>query len=606
MTPKRTLAEPNAQPAQSQEKAKREAIKRMGEALERALKRALLNKAMEERSIAVSREAVRNLSIEGITAEDASVLLATKALGLMQTMRKNERVEFLADATGKIEAMLNTHEIPVLFADTCEGAGPLDREVNAATTLRDFSSLAEQMYRQYHRVCDDDASPKNSDADYYTTHWIPISKRELHTGVISVRVADLSIEPEKKLEYLEGEALSYSDERRLELFNAMLEVWQKAADMMGQGFKVATKIRRNAVDLTDRHFRQEGAGPKEREGSMLYHEAVELHGKLEPCARQVEKIFIKDGLLPEMVKKIGEKFSLKVQLESQTSDPDEVCTIKGPAGMFRKVLRKRAHGNPDYGVGDIQDICRTTVVVYGSLKEARTVADWIRIGLTHNMARFRIDRIAIKDEKRESGYEAAHVVFEIKIDGKAVPCEIQVRTKEMHEDAKMGKFSHGLKEAGITTEEQRAIMDRVLAFFREWFRRSEIMNQTQKLEKKKIGMELDRKSQTYRINIMDMRGGMPKSSHISVRAEKDEAVGGVVALAGLLGVKTKVEGAGKEKLDLFDKCPEEIVITLEKGQGVGRSTCEKLMGGAVVTPAAIEKIREYMKTIPKRGLFRKD
>jgi ppGpp synthetase/RelA/SpoT-type nucleotidyltranferase len=314
-------------------------------------------------------------------------------------------------------------------------------------------------------------------------------------------------------------------------------------------------------------------------------------------------------MLPGMLKKLEERFGVRIRLESQTSNPDEIYRIKGPAGIFWKVQRKRMRGETDYGIGDTQDFFGTTAVVYGNNEQVRKVADWIRIKLIHSGAKFRIDRIAIKDEERETGYRASHIVFEIKVDGVAVPAEIQVRTKEMHEEAKLGRFSHGLREAGISNEEHRRIMENLVDWMGGEFRKSEEIHQTQKMEREKKKGEPREKQRAYTVRILDIREKKTKQEYGKIQAKKGETVGGIVALAVGLENKVKVtDGSvqnGEKTLDFYEKCPPQINLTIEKGNGPGRSTCEKLLKGSVVSPEAVAKIQEHLKKFKKKRWGRK-
>ncbi|MBD3398285.1 hypothetical protein GF412_03720 [Candidatus Micrarchaeota archaeon] len=607
MTPKRRMGKckqkktsrPPADPA----KAKKRGFDKLSNALEDALEATAKNTGMAERSIMVSRETVRMIPIQIKSAEDMKMLLAAKALGLMQCMRKGEREAFLGDAAGRVDKELNKHSIPLLFVGSCkEEKTALDQEVNAAGTIHGFSGLARKYFDAYYKLCDDDVSPITEEADYYTTHWVPISEGRYGRAVIYARLADLSVEPEKKLEYLENEGVRYrQDWKSLELFDKMRKVYQVIADFVGRGATVATSIRKNATDLMDRHFSK--GELKEKEGFELYRECKEWHDKLKPHAENVAAALMTEGVLPEMLRKLEGKFGLKIRLESQTSNPDEIYRIKGPAGIFWKVRRKRKRGEPDYGIGDIQDFIGTTAVVYGNEGDVRKIADWIRIGLLQSRAKFSIDRIAIKDEERETGYRASHIVFEIKVDGVAVPAEIQVRTKEMHEEAKLGRFSHAFKEAGISSGEHRRIMEKIAELMGGEFRKAEEIYETQKTERRKVARGRKKDVAIYRVTVLDLRKRRAKQEHLSVKAKNKEVVGGIVVLAIGFGNKVKVTDAsmeGENGLDFFGECPQEITITVEKGKGPGRDTCDELLKGKVLTPNAVEAIQEYKKTLKRK------
>jgi len=612
MTPKRHGMGPKTRssyPPASPAAAKKDLFRKMSGAMERTFKKVAEDPVIVPRSIAVSRETVRLIPMEIESAEDLSVLLAAKALGLMQCMTKPERSAFLHESAGKVHGLLNKYSGASLFAqhDSEEREG-IEEEIEAATEIDSFRVRAETLFRAYHTLCRDDVSLKIDDGDYYTTHWCPIAEETVHRAVIYARLADLTVEPAAKLEYLDGRTnINYQDWERLELFKSMRKVYARIADMVGHGMSAAIAIRRNATDLMDAHF-SKGEDPDEKEDFVLYHQAKERFEYLEPHAKEVANLLITNGVLQSMATNLGKKFKLNVELVSHTSNPDELYRIKGPAGIFWKLRKSRDNKDGKYSsVEDLQDNVGVTVQVDGSFKDAWVIADWIRIGLTHQRAKFRINRIDIKDkENEETGYHAAHVVFDMTVDGVAVPCEIQVRTRETHEAAKMGKYQHGIKEAGITTEEHRKIMERVLKVLGIEFQLAQKQNELERLEQEKAlaaAMEISKKR--YMVKVFNRRKSRATFEDVEVWAKKGEVVGGIVALSSGFKSKIKVEeiNGGEQpngKLDLFDECPGNITISIEKGRGPGKETLERLISGKVITPEAVEAIRERLGEMPKK------
>ena len=62
---------------------------------------------------------------------------------------------------------------------------------------------------------------------------------------------------------------------------------------------------------------------------------------------------------------------------------------------------------------------------------------------------------------------------------------------------------------------------------------------------------------------------------------------------------------GQTVLDLFDESPGSIFVTVKKGKGVDKNTCDLLLNAKVISPEAIEAITEYRKGAPKKRKWRK-
>ena len=576
----------SSRPPENPAKLKRWAFRRLATAQERAFVKAVKEETIVHRSLTVSREIVKLLHVEEPTADDVKVMLAAKALGLMQSMRKEERGEFLKDSSGRVNTIMQRHQMEVLFSEDGDPEITPDDMIDVASKILGFRNLAEELFDDYHYLAHLDFVDKE-DTDYRELYAEPIVEEQISRFVILARIVDMAIEPQKKIDYLGIGGNDADDKRLMEFFRTMNAVYYPLADLVGLGTTMAVQIRRNATDLLEVLLSRKD---EEHDDVQLYRECKAVHNLLEPAAEKVAKELIHTGKLEKMLEDISRRFGVDLELASHTSNKEEKYRVKGPSGMFWKCKRKGCV------IDDLQDFLGMTVVVDGSLEDARKVADWIVIKLRH----IQIKKADIKDKERESGYWVPNVVFKVGGKGMDVPVEIQVRPRKTHLESKTGKFSHGIKVS-------RSFVDRDLVkALKPSFEAMEDIFDTQRLNRG----DLDLKSgntRKYNVQVLDKTAKATDASYtMSVEANKGEVVGGVVALSTGLGKAVVITSRdGQTVLDLFDESPGSIFVTVKKGKGVDKNTCDLLLNAKVISPEAIEAITEYRKGAPKKRKWRK-
>lgn len=570
----------SSRPPENPAKLKRWAFKRLAATQERAFTKALNDGSIAQRSITVSREIVKLLHVKEPTADDVRVMLAAKALGLMQSMCKEERGEFLKDSSGRINGIMQKHQMEALFAEE-ELDETQNAAVDAASKILGFRDFAEELFDDYHYLAHLDFVEKK-DTEYMELYAKPIVNEEISRFVIIARLVDMAIEPQKKIDYLGVGGTEQDDKRLMELFRTMNAVYYPLADLIGLGTTMAVQIRRNATDLLESLLNQKD---KDHEDMKLYRECKVTHSVLEPAAMKIAKELVVKGKLRAMLDDISKRLNLEMELASHTSNAEEQYRIKGPSGMFWKCKRKGCV------IDDIQDFLGMTVVVDGNLEDARKVADWIVIKLRH----MQIKKADIKDKERESGYWVPHVVFKVREKGMDVPVEIQIRPRKTHLESKTGKYAHGLKVG------RSFVSKGLVEALRPSFEAMEGLFDTQRIMRKDINLESSR-TKKYAVQVLDETVKASEASYtLNIDANKGEVVGGVVALSTGLDKRVLVMSKdGKTELDLFGESPGEIFVIVKGGKGVDQNTCDLLLNEKVSTPNAIEAITEYRKGAPTK------
>jgi hypothetical protein len=570
-----------SRPPENPAKLKRWAFRRLATAQERAFVKANRDGAIEHRSLTVSREIVRLLHVEEPTAEDIRVMLAAKALGLMQSMRRDERREFLKDSSGRVHGIMQKHQMESLFSEETLGDDQ-NAAVDVASKILGFIILAEELFDDYHYLAHLDFVDKK-DTDYRGLYAEPIVNEELSRFVILARIVDMAIEPQKKIDYLNMGGTELSDKKLMEFFRTMNAVYYPLADLIGLGTTMAVQIRKNATDLLESLLSRKD---ENHEDVRLYRECKVTHHVLEPSAKKIAKELVIDGKLRKMLDDISKRLGLDMELASHTSNAEEQYRIKGPSGMFWKCKRKACV------IDELQDFLGMTVVVDGSIGDAREVADWIVIALRH----MQIKKADIKDKERESGYWVPHVVFKVRKNGLDVPVEIQVRPRKTHLESKTGKYAHGLKVG-------RSFVDGALVKALEpAFMGMEGIFDTQRLTRKDLDIKPSN-TRKYGVQVFDKTAKPSDASYtLTVDANKGEVVGGLIALStGLEKSVVVTTRDGQSELTLFNESPGDIFVMIKKGKGVDQNTCDLLLKGKVVTPEAIEAITEYRKNAPRKS-----
>ncbi len=570
-----------SRPPENPAKLKRWAFKRLAAAQERAFTKALADDSITQRSLTVSREIVKLLQIEEPTAEDIKVMLAAKALGLMQSMRGEERRAFLTDSGGRINGLMQKHQMEALFAEE-ELDETQNASVDMASKILGFMALAKELFDDYHYLAHLDFVDKK-DTDYRSLYAEPIVKEEISRFVIIARLVDMAIEPQKKIDYLGIEGTYQDDKRLMEFFRTMNAVYYPLADLIGLGTTIAVQIRKNATDLLESLLSKKD---EDHEDMKLYRKCKVTHSVLEPAAKKIAEELVVNGKLRKLLDDISKRLDLDMELASHTSNAEEQYRIKGPSGMFWKCKRK------DCVINELQDFLGMTVVVDGNLEDSRKVADWIVIGLRH----MQIKKADIKDKERETGYWVPHVVFKVRKNGLDVPVEIQVRPRKTHLESKTGKYAHGLKVG------RSFVSKDLVEALRPSFEAMEGIFDTQRLMKKDLDIKPSN-TRKYGVQVFDKTANPGDASYtLSVDANKGEVVGGLIALStGLEKSVVVTTRDGQTELTLFDESPGDIFVTIKRGKGMDQNTCDLLLKGKVGTPEAIEAITEYRKTAPRKS-----
>ncbi len=570
----------SSRPPETLAKLKRWAFRRLATAQERAFVKANKDEAIAHRSLTVSREIVKLLYVEEPTADDIKVMLAAKALGLMQSMRSEERRAFLTDSSGRVNGIMQTHRMEELFAEE-ELDDAQNIALGVASEILGFRTLAEDLFDDYHYLAHLDFVEKK-DTDYRELYAEPIVNEKISRFVIIARLMDMAIEPQKKIDCLGVGGTEISDKRLMEFFRTMNAVYYPLADLIGLGTTMAVQIRKNAMDLLESLLSKKD---KDHEDVRLYRECKVTHSVLEPAAMKVADDLVVKGKIRAMLDGISKRLGLEMELASHTSNAEEQYRIKGPSGMFWKCKRKGCV------IDDIQDFLGMTVVVDGDIEDSRKVADWVVIKLRH----MQIKKADIKDKERESGYWVPHVVFKVRENGMDVPVEIQIRPRKTHLESKTGKYAHGLKVG------RSFVSQNLVDALRPSFEAMEGLFDTQRLKRKDFDLKPSRKMRCF-VQIFDETADPQNaSSTMSITANKGEVVGGIIALStGLEKSVIVTTKDGQTELDLFDQSPDAIFVRIKKGKGPDKHTCDLLLNGRVHTPEAIEEIREYKKHVPNK------
>lgn len=573
------LKDTASRPPPDPKKLKKWAFRRLADAQERAFQKLFIHSGIDERSIKVSREIIKLLDYKELDADTVRVLLAAKALGLMQSLRSGQRNAFLNDSSGRISGLIKKHNLGELFSNGEDGEGEV---IDTIRKILAHHELAVEFFDHYHVLALVDFA-KKEDADYKELYSEPIISGEYPRPVIFARLVDLATEPQKKIDLLGMGGNETEDRQLIELFRTMTAVYYPLADLIGQGLTLAVPIRRNATDLLEMLL---STKDEKHEDVLLYRKCKALHAYMEPAAEKVADELIRGGKLERIISDISKKLKVNVELASHTCNSEENYRIKGPSGMFWK---EKLKGRP---VEEQQDFLGTTIVVDGGFEDARNVADWLVIGLRQHLQLRKID---IKDSRRESGYKVPHVVFKIKKNGIEVPVEVQVRPEKTHQESKTGKFSHGLKVGRSFVN-----MDLVESL-RPSFLAMENKYDTQRLRREGL-LDKSEELESYTVQVYDEEERfLQKSlSYRTARAKKGEVVAGIIALAVGMDRAVKVLDKDGNELDLFENSPMEVFVKMRKGRGIDRGTCELLLNGKVVTKEAIEEIRAYKEKAPRK------
>ncbi len=573
--------------------------KMLAEAQEEAFKRAAKNLVLVERSISISR-GITFFYPNGVrTGHDLREILAAKALGLMQSLPASEREDFLRNSRGKIISIFDRENLTgILGGDATNPEEAVDRKVSLLSEILAYEKDLHTLFQRYRDLYVQDVMEKD-ESEYNEMYAQPILSGEVPPAAMYAKLLDLAFEPEKKISEVGNSGPYYNDREMMELLKTMMSVYYPLSDAMGLGTTLAIKIRRNATVMLENLLKRKAeAGehtPADVEMLNLYEMCREFHGYIEEPARQLAKSFILGGKFEGIIDSLGKRFGLKIELASHTSDKEDVYRIKGPSGMFWKIIKYRKKGIPDYNIHKLKDVLATTLVVDGDFEDAKAVANRITRELKQSL---RATEINIKTMPRETGYAVPHVTCLVKVGEDEVPFEIQVRPAETHEDARTGPLSHAAKTSGFITG---PLVEKLKTTFREMETAHDTMRLSRPLAKKK-----DTEHVIFRFRVFDDTCKEPAiSGSERVAARGGECVGGIVALSVGLGKAVEVTDERGKMLDLFEKCPEEIVIRVKKGKGLNKETCKMLMDGKVITPEALRIVSDYCKSLPKKGFFRR-
>ncbi|MEM4271993.1 MAG: hypothetical protein QXH30_00205, partial [Candidatus Bilamarchaeaceae archaeon] len=515
--------------------------------LEESFRRTAGNMAVFDRSIAVSRE-ILSFYPKGAESEGGlREILAAKALGLMQSMEREERTAFLKSASGRVAVTLETEMREWPFGERREGESRCLRE-EAIARICSFRQLAEDNFEIFRYICLQDAIEKDEN-EYYEMYAQPIISGEFPAAVIYARLVDAAIDPEKKILNVGRGAPYYNDRELMEVLKTMMTVYYPLADAMGLGTTLAVSIRRNATTILEGLLRRKAENgmheDADREMLALYERCKDYYLYLEKEAEQLAKRFIVGGQMEAILSSLRERFGVGIMLASHTSNCEDIYRIKGPSGMFWKIRKYRKKGDAEYDIHRIKDVLAATIVVDGALEDARAVADRL---VWHLKQRLKAKEINIKSIPRESGYEVPHVTCKAKVNEKEIPFEIQVRPAKIHKEAKTGLLSHAAKISGFITGQ---LVEKLKPTFQEM----ELANETMRLMREKQRAERRRNAFRHRVSIVRL-GNCKRGNGRAIDAYRGECVGGVVALA------LNAEGASIEtKIEIMDAEGGQLPLT---------------------------------------------
>lgn len=590
------------------------AMEKLAMAQEDAFKRAAkLPEDIADRSVEISRK-VTFMYSKGVNSEaEMKELLAAKALGLMQSLTYPERSDFLRGASGRIITILKMENVADIFIGRIENSQEREgRQIELLASLSRYDKLANEYFDMLRYVCLLDVTDKDA-AEYHEMYAKPIISGEIPRPVMYVRLWDLAIDPEKKIEFIGRGGPVYNDRQLMELSRTMISVHYPLSDAIGLGTTQAIDIRRNATRMLEGLLRAKVENGTHTQADIenleLYERCRDYYYFIEQPAKKFQSEFIHSGKLKEIVDLLGKRFGLEIALASHTSNEEDVSRIKGPSGIYLKIknYRKRAEkarreGDvkrikkyEGYDINRVPDIVGATMVVKGTLEDATEVADRL---VWHLRQQLKATEFEVDAVPRDTGYTVPHVTCKAKVDGEEVPFEVQVRPAETHEEAKTGGLSHATKLSGFITGE---LVEKLKATFSEM----ETAHDTLRLFRASLP-RADSKQKAFMVSVFEgpkREGEIPDSK--KVIAYKGECVGGVVALSVGLSKPVEVTNGEDRGLDLFGECPGGIVIRKKKGAGINKETCKMLMDGKVITPEALRIFAEYYKIAPSKKWYKR-
>ena len=584
---------------------KKEAFRRLAGLQEEVFRKVAKNRGLVERSILISRE-MPCFYPDGVADEkELAKALAAKALGLMQSLTAPERKEFLRVTNGRIFSETSREEWLGLFLDGQKEENREMAKIAITNSILEYGRDAKELFDIYRLICIQDVMPKE-ESEYNQIYAQPIISGECPAEVMYLRFLDLANEPEKKMSLLASGGEYYRDSEMLELSKTMMNVYYPLADAVGKGTTLAVGIRRNATTILERilHKRVESETHTEEDVRMLetYERCKEYYKYILEYAKRLAENFIANGELGRIVSDLGNRFGMRMELASHTSNPADVYRIKGPSGMFWKIDRyRKKRGRLDYDIHMISDVLATTVVLDGDLEQASAMARRLMWAMKQ---RFKVlYNVSIKDKPRETGYIVPHLVAGIKVDGEDVPFEVQVRPVEAHAQAKTGPLSHAIKiSSGFIT---MPLVERLGETFQG-------METVDTLNMRLRNSEAPcKKAETEAHSITVLGGKKGKNTRMRKDAWRGECAGGVAAmcmheLGAPLSTKFEIAGGDGKTLSLWDPCPQEMVLYLGQGKKVGPDTWKGLLHEKVITPKAREIVSGHCRdSKPKRGLWKK-
>ncbi len=587
-----------------------EAARKLAEVQEDAFRKAVRGNPLLERSIAVSK-GVTAFYPNGVEKpEDIREILAAQALGLIQSLSRSESERFLATSSALVFQAMQKDRIPDIFMGKKElNAEDAElRRMDVLSMVLSYTTETTQLFKIYRSICDSDVTEKDK-SEYDEIYAQPIINDEIPRVVMLLRFVDLSESIEDKIAVLGESGSYYTDRELLELSKTMMDVYYPLSDGIGLGTTRAVMIRRHATNILEavlkRKAKMGGADDRDIEKLRLYERCKIYYDMLEPSAEKLAAEFITSGELKGILGQISQKTKLKMELASHTSDNEHIYRVKGPSGIFWKVLKHREEGKK-YEIADVKDFLSTTMVVDGGFEDARAVARRMELHLRH---RFRTFDIEMDADERPTGYKVPHITCSIKVGGMEVPFEVQVRTAETHEESKTGDLAHAKKiSAKISGFITRELIEKLKATFEEMQKASDTLRML------RSSLLLPEKSNRlkYKARVLQMDGKAQTAvSCRDVDAVKGECVGGIVALSVGPDKAVDVYNAAdfydldRKRLDLFGHCPEEILIEVREGPGINRNTCDMLLNGSVLTPEAQEIISEYRKIAPRKKWYKR-